>query len=240
MWPPAPPTFININDVTVTEGNTGSVNATFTVSLSVASSQDVTVHYATVDGSATAGSDYTAASGDLTIPAGHTSATVTIAVTGDRKPEDTENYFVNLSAPTNAFIGDGQGTGTILDNEPRISVTDVSQNEGNGTGKNANTAFIFTITLSNPYDQAVTVNFSTADGTAKMSNSDYVAASGTVTFAAGETSKKVTVQVRGDKTKEPDEYFVLNLTNASTNALLLDNQGIGWILDDDTHGKGKP
>jgi hypothetical protein len=235
-WPEPPAPFVNVNDVTVTEGNTGSVNATFTVSLSVASNHDVTVHYATSDGSA-AGSDYSAASGDLTIPAGQTSATFSIAVTGDRNPEDTENFFINLSAPTNAFIGDGQGTGTILDNEPRISISDVSKNEGNGNGKSANTAFIFTFTLSNAYDQAVTVNFATADGTAKLSNSDYVAASGTVTFAPGETSKTITVQVRGDKTKEPDEYFLLNLSGQSTNAFLLDSQGVGWILDDDRHGR---
>jgi len=116
----------------------------------------------------------------------------------------------------------------------------VTKQESNGNGKNATTQFIFTITLSTAYDQAVTVNYSTADGTAKVSTGDYVATSGTLTFAAGQTSKQVTVTVNGDKTKEPNETFALNLTSASTNAFLLDNQGIGTILDDDTHGKGKP
>jgi urease beta subunit len=215
------------------------VNATFTISLSVAAGSDVTVHYATVADSASA-SDFTAASGDVTIPAGQTSVTVSIAVTGDRVIEDTEYFFVTLSSPTNAFIGDGQGTGAIVDNEPRISISDVSKNEGNGNGKNANTAFVFTVTLSNAYDQAIIINFATADGTAKVSNSDYIATAGSITFAPGETSKTITVQVRGDKTKEPDEYFVLDLSDASTNAFLLDNQATGWINDDDTHGKGKP
>ena len=237
-WPEPPAPFVNINDVSVTEGNTGSVNATFKVSLTAAASQDVTVHYATSDGSATAGSDYTAASGDVTIPAGQTSVTVSIAVTGDRDPESSESFFVTLSAPANAFIGDGQGVGTIIDNEPKISISDLALKEGNG--KNANTAFVFTVTLSNAYDQAVTVNFATADGTATVANNDYVSTAGTVTFAPGETSKTVTVYVRGDKAKEGDEYFLLNLSGESTNALLLDNQAYGWILEDDLHGRGKP
>ena len=91
----------------------------------------ITVHYATADGSATAGSDYTAASGDVTIPAGQTSATITVAVKGDRLPEPNETFVVNLSSPTNASIADGQGMGTILDNEPRISINNVSKKEGN-------------------------------------------------------------------------------------------------------------
>src|SRR5262249_24062467 len=73
-WPFVPPT-VSVSDATVTEGNTGTVNATFTLTLAYASNVNVTVHYATADGSATAGSDYTAASGNVTIPAGRTSAT---------------------------------------------------------------------------------------------------------------------------------------------------------------------
>src|SRR5262249_47907952 len=75
---------VSIDNVTVTEGNTGTTGATFTLSLSAAYTRDVTVHYQTVDGTATAGSDYAAASGDVTIPAGQTTRTVTIAVLGDR------------------------------------------------------------------------------------------------------------------------------------------------------------
>ena len=95
---------MSINDVTVTEGNTGTVNATFTVSLSVAYDVAVTVHYQTANGSATAGSDYAAASGDVTITAGQTTKTFTVAVIGDRAAEPTENFVVNLSAATNGLI----------------------------------------------------------------------------------------------------------------------------------------
>src|SRR5439155_547588 len=128
-----PPPSVSINDVSVTEGNTGTTSATFTLSLSAASTQDVTVHYQTADGTATAGSDYTAALGDVTIPAGQTSPAVTIAVLGDRLPEPNETFAVNLSSPTNGLISDSQGIGTIIDNEPRISINNVTKKEGNGT-----------------------------------------------------------------------------------------------------------
>jgi len=237
--PPPPPPTAYISDAWVTEGNTGTKDATFTISLSKAYFEDVTIHFETADSSAVAGSDYIAASGDVTIPAGETSVEVKVAVKGDRLVEPNENFLVNLSNPVNATLGNDQAIGNIVDDEPRVSINDVSHQEGNGNGKNANTLYIFTISLSTSYDEAVTVNFSTADGTATLSNSDYIAASGSVTFAVGETTKTVTVTVKGDKTREPDEYFALNLTSSSTNAFLLDTQGIGWILDDDTHGNGK-
>src|SRR5205085_6910937 len=170
-WPTPPVPYVSISDVTVTEGNTGSVSATFTLSLSVASGTPVTVHYATANGTAAAGSDYTATSGDVTFAAGQTSKTVTVAVLGDRLAESTETFAVNLSAPTNAFIGDGQGVGTILDNEPRISINSVSKKEGNG----GTTLFVFTVSLSAAYDQPVTVNYTTADGTATAADHDYQA-----------------------------------------------------------------
>ena len=147
--------------MTVTEGNTGTVNATFTVTLSAASTATVTVHYATADGTATAGSDYTAASGTVTIPAGQTSATITVAVNGDRLAEPTETFAVNLSAATNATIADGQGDR----HHPRQRAADqhqrrVARQEGNGTGT---TLFTFTVTLSAAYDQPVTMSFRTAE-----------------------------------------------------------------------------
>src|SRR5262249_4796098 len=130
-WPLAPPPpSITINDATVAEGNTGTTAATFTVTLSAASSQPVTVAYATTGGNATAGSDYQSTSGTLTIPAGQTSGMITVPVIGDRLPEPSETFAVNLSSPTNATIADGQGVGTILDDEPRISISDVSKLEG--------------------------------------------------------------------------------------------------------------
>lgn len=114
---PAQPT-LSINDVTVTEGNAGTINANFTVSLSAPSSQTVTVNYATADGTATGGSDYRAiASTQLTFPPMTTSQSVTVIVNGDVLDEPNETFFVNLSGPTNATIADGQGVGTIVDDD---------------------------------------------------------------------------------------------------------------------------
>jgi Calx-beta domain len=216
--------------VTVTEGNTGTVSATLTVSLSVACGEAVTVNYATADGSATAGSDYQAASGTLTIPAGQTTGTITVLVNGDRLAEANETFFVNLSSPTNATIADGQGVGTIMDDEPRISISDVSKKEGR---RGQTTLFTFTVTLSAAYDQAVTMSFKTTDGTAKTSDQDYVAKTGTITFNPGETTKTITISVIGDSKREADETFLIDLTGLSTNGLFTKSRGVGTILNDD-------
>lgn len=228
-WPAQNALSLQIRDVTVTEGNTGTVAAVFTVTLSAASDQLVTVAYATASGTATAGSDYQAASGTLIIPAGQTTGTITVLVNGDRLAEPTETFFVNLSGATNAIIVAGQGVGTILDNEPRISIGDVSKLEG----KNGNTSFVFTVTLSAAYDQAVTMSFRTVDGTAKTSDNDYVAKTGTLTFAPGERTKTITIEVKGDSKKEANETFYLDLFGNSSNSLVTNSRGLGTILDDD-------
>ena len=99
------------------EGDSGTTNAVFTVSLSPASTQTVTVHYATGGGTATAGTDYTAVSNTLTFSPGHTSATVTVPVSGDTVHEPDETFDVTLSSPTNATLGDAVGLGTILNDD---------------------------------------------------------------------------------------------------------------------------
>ncbi|HKA05799.1 MAG TPA: Calx-beta domain-containing protein, partial [Gemmataceae bacterium] len=220
---------LSISDASVTEGNTGTVGMVFTVTLSAPSTQPVTVNFATANGTAGA-SDYVSASDTLTFAPGETSKTITVQVIGDVLNEANETFFVNLSSPVNATIADGQGVGTILDDDPAPSLTigDVSLAEGNrGT-----TPFIFTVTLSAASGQTVTVNYATANGTATTSNSDYTAKSGTLTFAPGETSKTITISVRGDRRIEANETFFVNLTGP-TNATLADGQGVGTILNDD-------
>jgi uncharacterized membrane protein len=224
------PPMVRVSDASVVEGNSGVRPATFTITLSAAYSQPVNVAYATADGTATAGSDYQAASGTLTFAPGDTSKTLSVQVIGDRLPEPNETFFVNLSSPTNATIADGQGVGTILDDEPRISITDVTKYEGK---KGQTTQFTFTVTLSAAYDQTVTMSFKTTDGTAKTSDSDYVAKTGTLTFNPGETTKTITISVIGDSKKEADETFYLDLFGLSSNALFTKNRGIGTILNDD-------
>jgi hypothetical protein len=229
-WPPADPPSVSIRDFTVTEGNAGTINATFIVTLSHTATADVTVHFETANITATAGSDYTATSGTLIIPAGQLYATIEIAVRGDRLPEPTETFAVNLSAATNATIGDGQGIVTIFDDEPVIRTTDVTRAEGR---KPYTTVFTFTVTIGAPYDQPVTVSFRTVDGTATTSNKDYDAKTGTLTFAPGETTKTITIFVNGDNKRESDETFFVDLFGNSGNSRFGKSRGVGTIVNDD-------
>ncbi|MGB5928962.1 MAG: Calx-beta domain-containing protein, partial [Cyclobacteriaceae bacterium] len=214
---------LSVNDVTAGEGD-GTL--TFTVSLSEASAQTVTVDYATADGSATAGSDYTATSGTLTFLSGETSKTVAVSLTDDAIDEADEAFNLNLASATNATISDAQGAGTITDNDasPVLSVNDVTAGEGDGT-------LTFTVSLSAISGKTVTVGYATADNSA-LAGSDYTATSGTLTFLAGETSKTVAVSLTDDAIDEADEAFVLGLTSA-VNATISDNQGTGTITDND-------
>jgi hypothetical protein len=104
---------LSIGDVTVTEGNSGTVNAVFTAALSASSASTVTVAYATSNGTATAGSDYVAASGSVTFTPGQTTRTISVTVNGDTLFEPDETFFVDLSSASNAVISDAQGQGTI-------------------------------------------------------------------------------------------------------------------------------
>src|SRR5262249_41211473 len=100
-------------------------------------------------------------------------------------------------------------------------------------GNSGASLFVFTVSLSASYDQTVTVHYATANGTAKTSDHDYRAASGTVTFAPGQTSQTISVIVFGDRKREADETFFVNLSFPSRNALITDAQGVGTILNDD-------
>jgi hypothetical protein len=230
VWPPDDPPSVSIRDSTVTEYNTSALFAAFSVTLSHSTNVDVTIHYVTADITATAGGEYTASSGTVTIPAGQTYAVVTIPVRDDRLGEPTETFAVNLTDVRGATIADGQGIGTIFDNEPRISIIDVSMLEGR---KGRSTIFTFTVTLSNAYDQPVTVSFRTVNGTATTSNNDYVAKTGTLTFAPGETTKTITIEVKGDNKREADETFYVDLFGSSSNSWPGKSRGVGKILNDD-------
>ena len=168
--------------------------------------------------------------GTLTIPAGQTTGTITVLVSGDRIGEPNETLFANLSSPTDATIADGQGVGTITDDEPRISIGDVAKKEGR---RNRTTLFTFTVTLSAADDEPVTVSFRTADGTATTADGDYVARAGTLTFAPGETTQTITITVKGDGKWETNETFTVELSGVGGNEVLLDATGIGTILNDD-------
>ena len=221
--------YASINSATLTEGNTGTTAMTFTVTLSAASDAAVTVNYATADGTAVAGSDYQAKTGTVTFGIGETSKTITVLVNGDRLGESDEFFYIHLTGAAGAHFENGTGYGTIFDNEPRLSINSVSVTEGNSGSK----LMTFTVTLSAAYDQAVTVNFATHDSSATVADNDYVAKSGTLTFAPGETTKTFTVTIKGDKKKESNEYFYVLLSGVSSNATISEAYGWGTILTDE-------
>ncbi|MBX3712347.1 MAG: putative Ig domain-containing protein [Lysobacter sp.] len=222
---------LTINDVTANEGNAGITNFTFTVSLSApAGPGGVTFDIATANGTATAGVDYVAQSlTGQTIPAGSSTYTFTVQVNGDTLNEPSETFFVNVTNVVNAVVVDGQGVGTIVNDDPlpSLSINDVTVVEGNAGTVNA----VFTVTLSAASGQTVTVNYATADGTATQP-ADYTSTSGTLTFTPGTTTQTITVPVIGETIPEANETFFVNLSGA-VNATISDNQGVGTITNDD-------
>src|SRR5262249_9809628 len=114
------------------------------------------------------------------------------------------------------------------------SIGDVSKLEGR---PGRTTLFTFTVTLSAAYDQPVTVSYRTADGTATTADRDYLASTGTLTFNPGETTKTITIEVKGDSKREANEDFYLDLFGNSGNSLFTKNRGIGTILNDDCRSK---
>jgi len=113
----SPLPLLSVGNASVTEGNSGSTTLSFPVTLSAAYTAAITVNYTTVNGSATAGSDYLAASGTLTIPAGATSATIPVTVYGDTSYEADEIFTLSLSSPVYANLGVSSGTGTIVNDD---------------------------------------------------------------------------------------------------------------------------
>jgi hypothetical protein len=225
------PPDITIDDVSLVEGNAGTTNARFTISLSFASSQLVEVDWVAKDGTATlADSDFQAASGRASFAPGTTSVLVDVAVVGDLKLEPNETFSVELSSPLFGVIADALGQGTILDDDavPLMSIDDVRIVEGDFGSSTAK----FTVTLSNPSGATVSASWNTTDGIATAVAGDYVAGSGTVSFPPGTTSQPVDVLVSGDTSLETDETFHADL-KAPVGATLSKPRGVGTILDDD-------
>ena len=213
---------ISINDIAITEGT----NATFTVSLSTVSGKDVTFDWTSNDGTATAGSDYTANSGSATITAGNPSTTVNVVTTDDTSTESTENFTVTLSNPGNSTIADSSGQATLNDNDvgPNITIDDVAVTEGG--------VATFTITLSASAGVDINVDWTSADVTA-AAGSDYTANSGTATVTAGNTTTTVNITSTDDALDEAAETFNLNLSNPSVGTIT-DATGVGTINDNDS------
>ena len=234
----APTPNLSINDVTLNEGNAGTQTFQFTVSLSSpAPSGGVTFDIATADGTATAPGDYTAKSlTSQTVPAGSSTYTFDVLVNGDTTFEPTETFFVNVTNVTGANVTDGQGLGTITNDDaeptPDLSVNDVSLAEGNAGTQ----TFQFTVSLSSPAPTGgVTFDIGTSNGSA-AAGSDYVANALTgQTIPAGSSTYNFNVTVNGDTDYEEDESFFVNVTNVvGANVTGENGIGTGTIINDDT------
>jgi len=203
---------LSVAAATVAEGSSGgSTGLDFTVTLSAASSSDVMVNYVTSDGTALSSSDYTVADASLTITAGDTTGTITVAVNADTTFEADETFGITLSNPTGATLGPASATGTIINDDslPTLSVAATSVAEGSGGGS---TSLDFIVILNTASSSYVIVDYATSDGTA-VSSSDYTATSGTLIIAAGDTTSTITVIINADTTSEADETFGITLSN---------------------------
>jgi len=209
----APPTVSVADAGSLAEGNSGTRNATFTVSLSAPSGHTVTVDYQTADGSAQAGSDYVGATSSVDIPPGSTSQPVQVAVNGDTSFEPDETFFLDLTGATNATpVAPTRGGATILNDDaegPALSISDVTVLEQAGTRSLA----VFTVSLSPPSTGVVTVRYTTADGSAPAASGDYTADSGTLRFPRGVTSRTLRIGLVGDNLLEGDEHFFVRLSD---------------------------
>ncbi len=213
------------------EGDSGTTPFVFTVGLEKASALPVTVSYAAVDGTATGGSDFNVPAGDtqVTFAPGETTKMITVDVLGDVAIEDHETFSVVLANATNAVITSGTALATILNDDTLIRIGDESLLEGHSGSRE----MTFTVSLAVPSALPVSVDFESADGTA-LAGSDYTALTpGTLTFAPGETTKTIGVEVLGDTLAETGVETFSVVVSGAVNAGIDVATGIGTILDDD-------
>ncbi|MBZ0171112.1 MAG: DUF11 domain-containing protein [Phycisphaerales bacterium] len=215
----------------VNEGNAGTTDAVFTISRNH-NVGTPSVDFETVDGSATAGTDYTAV-GPTTISftdGGALTMDVTVDILTDLITELDETFDGQLSNVSTGAIGTATATATIVNDDPvAISIDDVTMAE-NASG--ATTDFVFTVSLSGPANGPVTVEYTTQDGSATTADGDYVANAGMLTFVSPSTDQTITVTVNDDAIGEPTETFTVELMNES-GGTILDGSGLGTITDDD-------
>jgi len=216
---------VSIANVSQAEGNSGTSNMNFTVTLS--SSANVTVTYTTSNGTAIAGSDYTATNGTFSFTAGGTTTkTISVPIIGNTlyEPDKTFKITLNSIGTSNSTA---TATGTIINDDtlPTLSIVNASKTEGNSGTSN----MTFTVSLSK--SATATVTYATSDGTA-TAGSDYTATSGTLTFTSGgSTTQTISVPIIGDTNTENNETFTVTLSSTDTSNSTA--TATGTIIDDD-------
>ena len=230
---------IYASDLTVDEtAGTVSLPVTLGKTHGQRSNSPVTVDYAVTSltgDTATAGSDYTAATGTLTFAPGQSVKNIPVAITNDTTTEGAEHFHVVLSNPTGGELADPTGLITIGANDqttvpaPAISVgPDQLVGEGDGYVD-------LPVTLSAPSTNTVTADYTTADvSAAAFTNADYTGVTGTLVFAPGQTLKTVRIELTDDTAVQLMDSFVLKLTGSPTNASIARAWTRISIVDNDT------
>ncbi len=213
----APPS-ISIDDLSETEGNSGTKNFTFNVSLSNPSYQTITVDYATADGTAAAASDYTAITGTVTLNPGDTSKPITVSVNGDTTGEFDETFFINLSGPTNATIADSQGQGTILNDDNRAP-TDLTLSGSSIAENSASGSAVGNLSTTDA-DVGDTHTYSLVTGTGSTDNASFTITGNQLQTAAvfdyeTKTSYSIRVRTTDSSAATFDKVFTVTVTNVN-------------------------
>ncbi len=224
---------INFNATTsISEGQTGTTNVVFSLTLDSANTADISVEYQTFDITAGAGDDYLEASGTLLIPAGDTSVNVIVSVNSDQCFEENETFALTLSnVSSNAKLDNREATVTIINDDDMsvLSIADASMTEGNA----GQSHLIIDVNLDKASCYITTADYATSNVTANEPD-DYVQTNGTLTIPAGETQATITVPVNGDINFENNETLTINLANLSEFVALGDDSAFGTLINDDT------
>jgi subtilisin-like proprotein convertase family protein len=202
----------------------------FAYSLSSASQKPISFSVAASNGSAQIGSDFSAPAATVSVAPGSTSGLIGVPITNDALDEADETLSIALSSAVDVTLpASPSALGVIVDDDgaPGVSVNDASLAEGNS----GTSSLTFTASLSAPSAQAVSVDYTTSNGSAD--GNDYTPSSGSLTFAPGQTSRTFSVSINGDVSIEGDETFGVTLSNP-VNASLGDAVGVGTIVNDDS------
>lgn len=208
---------VSVGDSAVVEGNSGTQNAVFTVTMSAPRLSSTPVQYETANGTATAGSDYVAKVGTGSIPAGAVTAKISILINGDLLAEGTETFKLKVTGTGSSGVSTDHdvASGKVLDDDTNpvvgVSIGDASVIEGD-TGQKTVT---LTVTLSSARATATTVKYRSVAGTA-MSDGDFISKSGSLSILAGKVSGAITVVVNGDTEQEVTERFKVVIDSAGS------------------------
>lgn len=205
---------VSVGDARIAEGNSGTSTAAFTVSLSVASTQQITINYATANDTASAGSDYIATSGTLIFPAGTTSQTLIVPIKGDTRNEPNEPFFVTLTRPINAALDRSRGVGTIVNDDAVPTL--ITGNAHATTAANGVTTVELMLNLSAPSGQTASADYTATDGASTVT--------GRVIFAPD-----VTTQTLSTTFRNPNKSSIRVVLTNPTNTVILSGQNVSTI-----------